>query len=61
MPSSSVYGELVYVCQKGAHHGGRDFNMSRENRRDTYQRVAVTTSLSLPLQPDLAVDSVSAV
>ena len=46
---------------KGGSRGGKSFNFSGENRRDTYQRVTVTASLSLPLQPDCTVDSVSAV
>lgn len=40
---------------------GRAFDLSGDNRRGTYERVTVTASLSLPLQPDCAVDSVSAV
>jgi hypothetical protein len=49
------------VFSKGGSRSGKSFNLSGENRRDTYQRVTVTASLSLPLQPDFTVDSVSAV
>jgi hypothetical protein len=46
---------------KGGSRSGKSFQFVRENRLGTYQRVTVTTSLSLPLQPDFTVDSVSAV